>query len=225
MADADERRLQRKKRGADVARTVILSAAASVFAQKGYYGTTMDDLANASGYSAAAIYKYFKNKEDLFHHLWNAMAERLQKIFEESARMPLPFSLRLRWLLTRLSQLLETSPDFVVAFIAQRPYAAINAQSALERQAFEHYLRHREQILLLMRQGLAEGALREGDVDDYASLFIGLLYEFAYKWVTAAGELDVGANIEKLIELFLRGAGVLAQVDAVVDYRAASSQG
>ena len=209
MTDAEERRRQRKKRGADVARTVILSAAASVFAQKGYHGTTMDDLANASGYSAAAIYKYFKNKEDLFHHLWNAMADRLQSIFEESVRMPLPFELRLRWLVTRLAQLLEDSPDFVVAFIAQRPYASINAQSPLERQAFEHYLRHREQILVLMRQGMAESALREGEVEDYANLLIGLLYEFAYKWVTATGELDVASNIDKLLDLFLRGAGAV----------------
>lgn len=207
MTDAEERRRQRKKRGADVARSVILTAAASVFAHKGYHGTTMDDLANASGYSAAAIYKYFKNKEDLFHHLWNTMAERLQGIFEESVRMPLPFALRLRWLVTRLGQLLEKSPDFVVAFIAQRPYASTNAQSPLERQAFDHYLRHREQMLVLMRQGVQEGALRDGDVDDYASLLIGLLYEFAYKWVTASGEMDVGANIDKLIDLFLRGAG------------------
>jgi AcrR family transcriptional regulator len=209
MPDVEERRQKRQKRGASVARTVILSAAASVFAQKGYHGTTMEDLATASGYSPAAIYKYFKNKEDLFRHLWNEMAERLQAIFEESARMPLPFALRLRWLVTRLAGLLESSPDFVVAFIAQRPYAAVQAQTPLERQAFEHYVRHREQIIVIMKQGLAEGDLREGDVDDYASLLIGLLYEFAYKWVTS-GQMDLAANVEKLIELFLRGAGAKA---------------
>ncbi len=207
MADATDRKRLRRKRGADVAREVILSAAASVFAHKGYYGTTMDDLANTSGYSPASIYKYFKNKEDLFQRLWNVMAERLQQVFEESARMPLPFALRLRWLVTRLSQLLEVSPDFVVAFIAQRPYASINVQSSLERQAFDHYVRHREQIVVLMRQGVAEGALRDGDVDDYASLFIGLLYEFAYKWVTAAGEIDMAANTDRLLDLFMHGAG------------------
>jgi TetR/AcrR family fatty acid metabolism transcriptional regulator len=222
MADAEERRRQRKKRGADVARTVIIEAAASVFAQKGYYGTTMDDIANASGYSPAAIYKYFKNKEDLFHHLWNAMAERLQTIFEESARVPLPFPLRLRWMISRLSQLLETSPDFVVAFIAQRPYAAIKTQSTLERQAFEHYLSHRRQIILLVQQGLAEGALRGGDVEDYTNLLIGLLYEFAYKWVTAGGEVDVGDNIERLIDLFMRGAGQPASLAVAVPSRAST---
>jgi AcrR family transcriptional regulator len=57
MPDVEERRQKRQKRGASVARTVILSAAASVFAQKGYHGTTMEDLATASGYSPAAINK------------------------------------------------------------------------------------------------------------------------------------------------------------------------
>lgn len=206
MAEVDARKKLRQRRGADHARDVIVDAAASVFAQKGYYGTTMEDVASASGYSAAAIYKYFKNKDDLFSRLWNTMADRLQEIFDESASLPMPFAMRLRWLLTRSSQLLETSPNLLVAFIAQRPYAA-RARSSLEKQALLHYRNHQARIIELMEQGIAEGVLREGGAPDYSLLLIGLMYEFAHRWVTDDGQLDVKQSVDRIIDLFMRGAG------------------
>ena len=206
MAEVGARKKLRQRRGADHARDVILDAAASVFAQKGYYGTTMEDVAVASGYSPAAIYKYFKNKDDLFSRLWNTMADRLQEIFDESTRLPMPFAMRLRWMVTRASQLLETSPNLLVAFIAQRPYAA-RARSNLEKQALRHYRSHQARIIELMESGIAEGVLREGGAADYALLLIGLLYEFAHRWVSEDGQIDVRQSVDRIIELFLRGAG------------------
>lgn len=43
-----------------------MRAAASVFAEKGFSGTTNRDIAAAAGISPGLIYWYFENKEDLF---------------------------------------------------------------------------------------------------------------------------------------------------------------
>ena len=47
-------------------RTQILEAAATVFPQKGYAATTMQEIAQEAGISPSAIYQHFRNKEDLF---------------------------------------------------------------------------------------------------------------------------------------------------------------
>ncbi|MHA2142415.1 MAG: TetR/AcrR family transcriptional regulator [Candidatus Thorarchaeota archaeon] len=44
----------------------ILGAAESLFSEKGYHGTSMDDIVKASGYSKGAIYGHFDSKEQLF---------------------------------------------------------------------------------------------------------------------------------------------------------------
>lgn len=44
----------------------IMSAAERLFAQKGYNGTSMNDIVEASGQSKGAIYNHFKSKERLF---------------------------------------------------------------------------------------------------------------------------------------------------------------
>src|ERR1700730_893042 len=44
----------------------ILSAALSVFGERGFHRATMQDVVQASGLSVGAIYTYFKSKDELF---------------------------------------------------------------------------------------------------------------------------------------------------------------
>ena len=45
----------------------ILLISFSIFLNKGYESTTMNDLVNASGLSKGAFYHYFQNKEMLYN--------------------------------------------------------------------------------------------------------------------------------------------------------------
>ncbi len=44
----------------------LLRAAAQVFAEQGFHGTSLDEVAAAAGFSKGAVYSNFRNKEDLF---------------------------------------------------------------------------------------------------------------------------------------------------------------
>jgi AcrR family transcriptional regulator len=47
----------------------VLAAAGQVFAQRGYEGATMLDVAHAAGFSKAGVYHYYASKEHLLHGL------------------------------------------------------------------------------------------------------------------------------------------------------------
>ncbi len=47
-------------------RVQLLEAAAGVFARKGYHGTSVDEVAEAAGYTKGAVYSNFDSKEQLF---------------------------------------------------------------------------------------------------------------------------------------------------------------
>src|SRR6201995_783879 len=49
--------------------TEILDAALSVFAEKGYAGTRMDEIARRAGVTKGTIYLYFESKEAVFKSL------------------------------------------------------------------------------------------------------------------------------------------------------------
>jgi AcrR family transcriptional regulator len=58
-------RLSRKEAKART-RSLLLDAAAKVFAHNGYTGASVDDVAEAAGFSTGALYSNFSGKEDLF---------------------------------------------------------------------------------------------------------------------------------------------------------------
>jgi AcrR family transcriptional regulator len=55
----------------------ILEAAGEEFASRGYKETTMRDIAKRVGVSKAAVYQYFKSKEDLVGAVGNSLVDRL----------------------------------------------------------------------------------------------------------------------------------------------------
>jgi len=59
----------REKTVRDAKSGLILDAAMVVFAQSGYYSTRLEDIAAAAGFSKAALYNYYPNKEAIFLHL------------------------------------------------------------------------------------------------------------------------------------------------------------
>ena len=63
--------------GKAATRERILEAAAQVFAESGYHGASVDDIASASGGSKGGIYFHFPGKREIFFALVNRFADRL----------------------------------------------------------------------------------------------------------------------------------------------------
>jgi AcrR family transcriptional regulator len=55
-----------RERRLEHTRSLLVDAAEQVFGEKGFIAATLDDIAQAAGYTKGAIYKHFSAKEDLF---------------------------------------------------------------------------------------------------------------------------------------------------------------
>jgi TetR/AcrR family transcriptional repressor of mexJK operon len=68
----------RRRAGRLTSSGAIREAAASLFLEKGYQGTSMDDVAAAAQVSKQTIYTHFENKQELFADLVLGNAERVE---------------------------------------------------------------------------------------------------------------------------------------------------
>lgn len=70
-------------------RETILDAAESLFIEKGYLSSSIEDLSTASGYSRRTIYVYFENKEDIYLHIvlrsLKELHENIQQAIQSNA--------------------------------------------------------------------------------------------------------------------------------------------
>jgi AcrR family transcriptional regulator len=69
-----------------VTRTRILDAARALFAERGYAGTSMRDLADALGMTKAALYYHFPGKADILLALVEPLLDRLEAIGDDAGR-------------------------------------------------------------------------------------------------------------------------------------------
>lgn len=62
-------------------RETILKGAAAAFAEQGYAGTSMEDVASAAGITKLIVYRHFASKEELYDAVLEGVAERGREVF------------------------------------------------------------------------------------------------------------------------------------------------
>ncbi len=87
--------------GYDDQRDLILSQAAQLFAQRGYAGTTMNEVADACGMSKPSLYHYFRDKYALLVDIADGHVARLEAVVDEVQREAAAPQQRLQQLIRR----------------------------------------------------------------------------------------------------------------------------
>lgn len=136
----------------------MLDAAGELFSKKGYYNTSMKDVADLAGIAVGTIYLYFKDKENLLDGIYDyASTLLLEQIERELAKQDHP--------LRKLSCFVRESIDFglkhpyyfLIVFVDFRRQAAEFPKSIMY-SFFHRYLAIGNAIIdELRRQGLIVG--------------------------------------------------------------------
>jgi AcrR family transcriptional regulator len=154
-------------------RRLILQAAQEVFAQRGYHGASLEEIARASGTSKALIYEHFASKRELHDQLLAEHAGELFRRFEANAAAGATGEERLR-----------TGVDAFFAWVEERR----EAWRALFRDAADPELAPMIDRLQAQATGAMVALVHEGDgppsqaVQMYAALTSGACQALANWW-------------------------------------------
>src|SRR6185312_4387176 len=121
------RRLASKER-----RRLILDAATTAFARKGYADASMDEIARASGVTKPVLYDHFASKEALLLAVLEGVRGLLIAKGEEALRAPVSRKRQVRAAVAAFLTLAETSPDAMMVLLAVHhghPQAAAAARA------------------------------------------------------------------------------------------------
>lgn len=82
MADTNDRPTTTRLPAAE-RRRQLLEVALQVFADKGFYGTSMNEVAEAAGVTKPVLYQHFTSKEALYRELVDELGTRLERAIVE----------------------------------------------------------------------------------------------------------------------------------------------
>ena len=101
-----------KDKDKDEIRNDILVAALKLFAEKGYFNTSLTEIAEASGVkTSAGIYKHFKNKQEIARALYDWIIDRLSVSIDDIRRRSRKSSEQLREIVDLWFRLADDAPE------------------------------------------------------------------------------------------------------------------
>lgn len=118
------------ERRRELTRTALIEAAAQVFARRGFYGASLDEIAETAGFTRGAIYKNFEDKEGLFLASLDYQNQRSLAAFSDwfDENPPEPGSFDHLPLATAFRQILARDPDWFALELEGRLYALRNPE-------------------------------------------------------------------------------------------------
>ncbi|MCG8590004.1 MAG: TetR/AcrR family transcriptional regulator [Proteobacteria bacterium] len=167
--------MAQERRSADT-REKILAVAEAQFAEKGYAGAHLQDMAEAVGVQKTALYYYFPSKGALYLAVLSRMLEEFDHRIGAVLSLDLPHRERLERLLDDFNDLLAERRNYSLIllriFVDRVPVDLRPLQPTIEKTVGS--------ILSFYRAGVESGDLRKASSRHFFQNFLGLaLFHYA----------------------------------------------
>jgi AcrR family transcriptional regulator len=162
----------------------LTDVALRVFAERGYDGASMDDVARAAGITKATIYHHVPGKEALLERGLRRALDALFAVLDESSARDGAAIDRVRHIALRVAVITcELLPEVSVLF-------RVRGNSDVEREAIERRRKFDRIVSRLLAQAQAAGDVRP-DIDPaVATRLIFGMSNSVVEWYRAGGRID-----------------------------------
>jgi AcrR family transcriptional regulator len=187
----------------------ILEEAVKLFYERGFTGTTLDDIAAELGVTKPFIYTHFRSKTDLLAALCKPTIELSLEAVAHAAELPGSPAARLHRAIVDFTQVvLSRQPNIAIYFREEKNLApAALAEINALRKKFDRVLSK------LLAEGISAGEFDVADVN-LAALAIGGMISWAYTWHRPEGRLALDDMCQRMADLALQMVGVRSKVSA-----------
>jgi AcrR family transcriptional regulator len=178
-------------------RQLVIEAGERVFAERGYEGTRMQDVAKEAGLSLATVYAAVGGKEEVFAEIHRT---RGTELLARAARTASESGSALGALMRGVEayvMFLAEHPDYLRIHLKETPAWALGNRFTCEEQARQW----KEGLALtvgVFRAGIEEGSIVKDDPRLQARLMISAHQVFLTEWVESGMKASPAALIERM---------------------------
>lgn len=185
-------------------RTEVVDRAARVFAARGFHGTSIEDLVDATGLQRGGLYHYMDGKLDLLIAIHERFIDPLLANAREVSERDEPADVQLRELARVLMGDIADYHDQVTVFLHE--WRAIESDPAWKdiRRARREF----EQIVSdVLERGRDEGLFEFEDLRLTLLGFLGMI-NYSYQWFNPKGRVSPATIADHFADIFLSGIEV-----------------
>lgn len=182
----------------------ILNAAVKVFAEQGFFQSTVSKIAKEAGVADGTIYLYFKSKDDILVQFYEYKTKQVFERFRAAVDQGDTAVQKLRNLIS--THLEEFQKDLNMAIVYQ-------AETYQHRRLAQDVIKemskwYRDILTEVVELGQQEGSIRRNLYMGLVMRIInGAVNEVINAWIHTGGNYDLVSMTDPLVELFIMGIG------------------
>jgi len=199
-------KISRKEREYLAHREEILSAAEKVFAAKGFFPTTMSEIAETAEFGTGTLYKYFKSKEELYFTLIDEKVEEINRLVKSELSQETSAIERIRKVLGLQFEFIERNRDFFMIYISERNRFEWTVKDDLGKGIHDKMVTYIDTLAEVMRQGVKEGEFKSINPIDLAHALVGIVNSFVFERLISREHYPLISKLDTVLEIFLGGA-------------------
>jgi len=190
---------RRQRRSAEI-RERLFRAALTIFAEKGFAETTVEDITNAADVGKGTFFNHFPSKDHILLAFGEMQLGKLEEAIENARRTNMPIPEFLRSLVTRMTQEPTRNPAIIRTILQAYLSTTPVREAMMKLQKHAHAL-HTQIVELGQRQGEIRDDLPAAEI---ANVFRQTIFGTLLLW-SLYGDASLLTRIETALKVLWTG--------------------
>jgi AcrR family transcriptional regulator len=196
---------KRKEIEFQLRRTEILKQAEKIFASKGFYNTTMAEIADASGFAIGTLYHFFDGKEKLYTTMVYEKLDKMYSDIRESVDREKNVLDKIKKLVESHFLAVENNIDFCDLLIRGEGSSLSDGGTVLRDRLIADYFKHIGFVESIVRLGMEKKILKAMEPRMMAYTLLGIIRSFVYNWMLTSQDTLLSDKVSCVFDIFLKG--------------------
>lgn len=201
-----DEKLSRRERERLRQRQEMLAAALELFSERGYHDVSMHEIARKAEFAIGTLYKFFRNKEDLYQALVLERSDRFHDALVRAIEAPVDEIERLRNYVRTKGELFSSNLPFIRLYIAESRGASYNLKATLNDAVRKRYYDFLERLAVIFESGIRKKRFRKiAGPYQLAVALDTVINAFLLLWIEAPERHPFPDSPDAILDIFFRG--------------------
>lgn len=198
--------LPRREREKLRQRQEMLTAALDLFSEKGYHNVSMHEIADKAEFAIGTLYKFFRNKEDLYKALILEQSDRFHDALTKAIDEPKDEVEKLRNYVRVKGEVFRANVSMIRLYFAETRGASFNIMAGLDQEIRERYGRFLRSFASIFESGIRRKRFKKIADPYYLAVALdSLANAFLLLWLESPERHPYPEDPDTILNLLFKG--------------------
>ena len=201
-----DKKLSRREREKLRQRQEMLAAALELFSEKGYHNVSMHEIAEKAEFAVGTLYKFFRNKEDLYKSLIAEQADRFHEALTKAIEGADDEIEKLRNYVRAKKEVFAANISVIRLYFAETGGASFSVKAGLDKEIREKYEQFLRTLASVFESGIKRKRFRKiAEPYQLAVALDSLCNAFLLLWLEAPDDRPFPEDPDVILNILFKG--------------------